>query len=48
MKNEYFQENKENSIEITMALVLSDAPNEIIERKTKNEGRKPQFEAQNA
>ena len=38
MKNEYFQENKEKRIEYTMEMILSDAPNEIIERKNKTKG----------
>ena len=45
MKNEYFQENKEKSIEYTREMILSDAPNEIIEIKTKTKGKWPQFEA---
>ena len=45
MKNEYFQENKEKSIEYTREMILSDDPNEIIERKTKTKGKWPQFEA---
>ena len=39
MKNEYFQENKEKSIEYTREMILSDDPNEIIERKTKTKGK---------
>ena len=31
MKNEYFQENKEKSIEYTREMILSDDQNEIIE-----------------
>ena len=31
MKNEYFQENKEKSIEYTMEMILFDDQNEIIE-----------------
>ena len=39
MKNEYFQENMEKVIEITRELILFDVPNEIIERKSKSEGK---------
>jgi hypothetical protein len=38
-KNEYFQENEKKSIEITREMVLFDDPNEIIERKSKTEGK---------
>ena len=44
MKNECFQENKKKTIEITREMILSDAPNEIIEGKTKIERKWPQFE----
>ena len=37
MKNKYFEESLEKSIENTMEMILSDAPNEIIERKSKSE-----------
>ena len=39
MKNEYFQENEKKSIEITREMILFDDPNEIIERKSKTEGK---------
>ena len=39
MKNEDFQENLENSIKITREMILFDDPNEIIERKSKSEGK---------
>ena len=40
MKNEYFQEKeKKKSIEITREMILFDDPNEIIERKSKTEGK---------
>ena len=44
MKNEYFQENLEKSIKITRAMILFDDPNEIIERKSKSEGKWLPFE----
>ena len=43
-KNEYFQENEKKSIEITREMVLFDDPNEIIERKSKTEGKWLQIE----
>ena len=39
MKNEYFQQNLEKIFEITTEMTLSDAPNEIIERKSKSKGK---------
>ena len=45
MKNEYFQENKEKSIEYTRGMILSDDQNETIERKTKTIGIWSEFEA---
>eukprot|EP00493_Phyllostaurus_siculus_P021207 UN21533 len=39
MKNEYFQENEKKTIEITREMILFDDPNEIIERKSKTEGK---------
>ena len=39
-KNEYFEENKEKSVEITMDMILLDAPNELIE-KSKPKGNDP-------
>ena len=44
MKNEYFQENLEKSIKITREMILFDDPNEIIERKSKSEGKWLPFE----
>ena len=35
-KNEYFQENEKQSIEITMEMILFDDPNDNIERKSKS------------
>ena len=43
-KNEYFQENEKKSIEITREMILFDDPNEIIERKSKTEGKWLQIE----
>ena len=34
-----FQENLEKSIKITREMILFDDPNEIIERKSKSEGK---------
>ena len=48
MKNEYFQENKEKSIEYTREMILSDAPNEIIERKSKTKGNDLNLKRKNA
>ena len=39
MKNEYFQENEKKNIEITREMILFDDRNEIIERKSKTEGK---------
>ena len=44
MKNEYFQENEKKIIEITREMILFDDPNEIIERKSKTEGKWLQLE----
>ena len=39
MKNGYIQEKLGKSIKITRAMILFDDPNEIIERKSKSEGK---------
>ena len=44
MKNEYFQENEKKSIEITREMILFHDPNEIVERKSKTEGKWLQIE----
>ena len=48
MNNEYFQEHKAKTIKITREMVLSDAPNEIIERKPKAKGNDFNLKGENA
>ena len=43
MKNEYFQENLEKRIKITTEMILSEVPNEILERKSKFQGKRRFF-----
>ena len=43
MKNEYFQENLENRIKITMEMILSEVPNEIYERESKSQSKRRFF-----
>ena len=43
MKNEYFQENLEKRIKIIRKMILSKIPNEILERKSKSQGKRRFF-----
>ena len=43
MKNEYFQENLEKRIKIIREMILSKIPNEILERKSKSQGKRRFF-----
>ena len=43
MKNEYFQENLEKRIKIIREIILSKIPNEILERKSKSQGKRRFF-----
>ena len=43
MKNEYFQENLEKRIKITMRMILSEVQNEILERKSKSQSKRRFF-----
>ena len=43
MKNEYFQENLEKRIKITREVILSEVPNEILERKSKSQSKRRFF-----
>ena len=43
MKNEYFQENLKKRIKITMKMILSKIPNEILERKSKSQSKRRFF-----
>ena len=44
IKNEYFQENLEKGIKITKEMILSEVTNDILETKSKSQGKRRFFE----